>query len=53
MNINSPTAIPSSLHEGMKEKQCTFWYLFLLKHTAGILVWESGTQGPLIAWFTN
>lgn len=42
MNINSPTAIPSSLHEEMKEKQCTFWYLFLLKHAAGILVWETG-----------
>lgn len=42
MNINSPTAIPSSQHEEMKEQQCTKGYLFLLKHTAEVLLWEPG-----------
>lgn len=53
MNINSPTAIPSSQHEEMKEEQCIFLNLYLLKHTAGAPVCETGpgweetaTQGP-------
>lgn len=37
-----PQQFPTSQHEEMKEEQCTFWYLFLLKHTAGVLVWETG-----------
>lgn len=57
MNINSPTAIPSSQQEEMKEEKCTFWYLFLL--STQLELWrgpggeETGTQGPLIARFTN
>lgn len=42
MNINSPTAIPSSEHEEMKEQQYTFWYLFLLK--------TQGWSSVLVHW---
>lgn len=61
MSIKSPTAIPRFQHEEMKEEQCTFSDIYFSLNTQlelwsgrqGLGLRESGTHGPLFAWFTN